>query len=214
MNTKNAKVNFGVIGLGRLGYRHAVNVLRNKDARLIAACDPSKAARDRIEKDFEGFDVYEDYSAILDNKDIDAVIIATSTKYHFDVLKDVIAAKKSIFVEKPITYTVEEAQIINDEVTKKGIFLQVAFMRRFDPGHMAAKKMIEAGEIGDPIYIQDCQRDPNGPPKEYVPESGGIFVDMGIHDLDCARWIMGKEISKIYAQGAVSKHEYLKRWTM
>jgi scyllo-inositol 2-dehydrogenase (NAD+) len=83
-------------------------------------------------------------------------------------------------------------------------------MRRFDPGHIAAKKMIENGEIGDPIYIHDCQRDPNGPPKNYVPESGGLFVDMGIHDIDCVRWLMNSEVGKIYAQGAVLKHTYLK----
>ena len=83
-------------------------------------------------------------------------------------------------------------------------------MRRFDPGHAAAKRMIDGGECGKPIYIHDCQRDPNGPPPAYVPQSGGLFVDMAIHDLDVARWLMGCEVTEIYAQGAVLKHEYLK----
>ena len=83
-------------------------------------------------------------------------------------------------------------------------------MRRFDPGHAKAKELIMSGKLGDPIYLHDCQRDPNGPPPEYVPMSGGLFVDMAIHDLDVARWIMGPEITEVYAQGAVLKHEYLK----
>lgn len=210
MAKKNTKVHCGVIGLGRLGYRHAVSITRNSNAKLVAVSDPMKEARDKAEKEFDNIGIFEDYTPLLENKSIDAIVIATPTKHHFKVLQDVIAAGKSIFVEKPITYTVEEAEIINQEINKKGSYLQVAFMRRFDPGHMAAKKMIEAGEIGDPIYVHDCQRDPQGPPKNYVPESGGIFVDMGIHDLDCVRWLMNKEITKIYAQGAVLKHQYLK----
>ena len=83
-------------------------------------------------------------------------------------------------------------------------------MRRYDPGHVAAKKMISEGKCGKPIYFHDCQRDPNGPPPAYVPQSGGLFVDMAIHDLDVARWMMGSEITELYATGAVLKHEYLK----
>ena len=123
---------------------------------------------------------------------------------------DAISAGKSIFVEKPITYTLEEAEKIRKEVERTNTYLQVGFMRRFDPGYLAAKELIDAGELGDVIYIHDCQRDPNGPPKHFVPESGGLFVDMAIHDLDCLRWLTGKEIVKVYAQGAVLKHEYLK----
>lgn len=210
MSIQKAKLNFGVIGAGRLGYRHALNIVRNGRAKLVAVADPSKEARDHAEQDFDGIQTYEDYRDMLKDKNIQAVVVATSTKYHYEVLMDVINAGKQVFVEKPITYTVEEANLICEEVAKKGTFLQVAFMRRFDPGHIAAKKMIEAGEIGDPIYVHDCQRDPNGPPPLYVPESGGLFVDMGIHDLDCTRWLMNQEIVKIYAQGAVLKHHYLK----
>ncbi len=97
-----------------------------------------------------------------------------------------------------------------EAVAEAGLYLQVGFMRRFDPGHVAAKNVIVAGDCGKPIYIHDCQRDPNGPPPAYVPQSGGLFVDMGIHDLDVARWMMGCEITEIYAQGAVLKHEFLK----
>jgi scyllo-inositol 2-dehydrogenase (NAD+) len=210
MSAQKSKLNCGVIGLGRLGYRHAMSIARNSGARLVAAADPVKEARDRALQDFEDVKVYEDYRDMLEDENIQGIVVATPTKYHYEVLMDVINAGKDIFVEKPITYTVEEAESVCNEIDKKGNYLQVAFMRRFDPGHVAAKKMIESGEIGDPIYVHDCQRDPNGPPKHYVPESGGLYVDMGIHDLDCTRWLMNSEIVKIYSHGAVLKHEYLK----
>lgn len=199
----------GVIGLGRLGYQHTMNVTRTMGARLVAVSDPFPAALERGVDDF-GVTGYADYKEMLKDPAVEAVVVATPTQTHYDVLMDVIASGKPIFVEKPITFTVEEAEKIMEAVEKAGLYLQVGFMRRFDPGHVAAKKMIESGACGKPIYIHDCQRDPNGPPPAYVPQSGGLFVDMGIHDLDVARWLMGCEITEIYAQGAVLKHAFLK----
>jgi scyllo-inositol 2-dehydrogenase (NAD+) len=206
----NNKLNIGVIGLGRLGYHHAMNVTKCKGARLLAVADPMQSALDQAKKDFEGVTGHLDYKEFLKDSDVNAFVIATPTKTHFSILIDVLKTGKPIFVEKPITYTVEEAEKVCKIVKENNIFLQVGFMRRFDPGHTAAKTKIASGEIGKAIYIHDCQRDPNGPPIHYVPESGGLFVDMGIHDLDVARWLMGSEISEIYAQGAVLKHEYLR----
>jgi len=206
----NAKLNCGVIGLGRLGYRHALSIVKNKDANLVAVADPMDEALLRAKEDFGSIVTSNDYTDILERKDIEAVVIATPTKTHYDILVNAISAGKKIFVEKPITFTVDEAKKICNLVKEKNTYLQVGFMRRFDPGHVEAKKLIESGEIGEPIYVHDCQRDPCGPPKHYVPESGGLFVDMGIHDLDCVRWLMGSEIVRIYAQGAVLKHNYLK----
>jgi scyllo-inositol 2-dehydrogenase (NAD+) len=202
------KVKVGVIGYGRLGAHHAMNVMRHTQAELCAVADPMEQTLARAKSE-TGAKTYTDYRDILADPDIQAVVIASPTKFHYDILQDTIDANKSIFIEKPITYTVEEGEKIVEAVQKAGLYLQVGYMRRFDPGHVAAKKMIEAGGIGDPIYIQDCQRDPNGPPPGYVPESGGIYVDMGIHDLDCVRWLMGSEITSIYSQGAVLKHKYL-----
>lgn len=205
----NKKMNIGVIGLGRLGYHHAMNVTKTMGANLVAVADPNQLSLEKAANDFD-VQGFLNYKEMIKLTTIDAFIVATPTKTHFDVLMDVIAIGKPIFVEKPITFTVEEAEKIYNTVKEKNIFLQVGFMRRFDPGHVAAKKMIQSGACGSPIYIHDCQRDPNGPPPAYVPESGGLFVDMGIHDLDVARWLMGSEIIEIYAQGAVLKHEFLK----
>lgn len=201
-------VNVGVIGLGRLGYHHAMNVTRSMGANLAAVSDPVPEALQRAVQDFDAKG-YADYKELIADPAVEAVVVATPTQTHYDVLMEVIAAGKPIFCEKPLTYTLEEAEKIVQAVEEKGLFLQVGFMRRFDPGHVAAKEMIAGGKCGKPIYIHDCQRDPNGPPPAYVPQSGGLFVDMGIHDLDVARWLMGSEIKEIYAQGAVLKHEYL-----
>ncbi len=203
------KLRIGVIGMGRLGYHHAMNLTGCQRAVLTAVSDPVKEALDRGVHDFD-VKGYSDYTELIQSEDVDAIVIATPTKTHYSVLMDCIQTRKPIFVEKPITFTVEESTEIMEAVEKENIFLQVGFMRRFDPGHVAAKKAIESGSCGKPIYIHDCQRDPNGPPPAYVPESGGLFVDMGIHDLDVARWLMGREITEIYAQGAVLKHEFLK----
>lgn len=206
---KSRRLKVGVIGLGRLGYHHAMNVTKTMGAHLEAVSDPIQSALDRAVNDFDTKG-YLNYKDLIDDPNVDAVVVATPTQTHYEVLMEVIAAGKPIFCEKPLTFTVEEAEAIMNEVNRKGVYLQVGFMRRFDPGHTAAREMIASGACGKPIYIHDCQRDPNGPPPAYVPQSGGLFVDMGIHDLDVARWIMGSEIVEIYAQGAVLKHEYLK----
>jgi scyllo-inositol 2-dehydrogenase (NAD+) len=199
----------GVIGVGRLGYQHAVNITKSRGAALMAVSDPVKEALDRAVNDF-GVPGYASYQELLADSKVHAVVVATPTQTHYEVLNEAIKTGKPIFCEKPITYTLDEAEKIVELVKENNIFMQIGFMRRFDPGHTAAKRMIAGGECGKPIYIHDCQRDPNGPPPTYVPMSGGLFVDMGIHDLDVARWLMGSEIVEIYAQGAVLKHEYLK----
>lgn len=203
------KLRLGVIGLGRLGYHHAMNITKTQGAVLQAVCDGFPEALNRAVNDFD-VKGYSDYKEMIVSDEIDAIVVATPTQTHYDVLVDCIATGKPIFCEKPITYTLEEAEKIVEMVKEKNIFMQIGFMRRFDPGHVAAKKMLESGACGKPIYIHDCQRDPNGPPPAYVPQSGGIFVDMGIHDLDVARWLMGREVVELYARGEVLKHEFLK----
>jgi scyllo-inositol 2-dehydrogenase (NAD+) len=202
-------LNIGVIGVGRLGYHHAMNITRSRNASLVAISDPNALSLERAVKDF-GVKGYASYEELIADPSVQAVVVATPTQTHYDVLTEIIKAGKPVFCEKPITYTLEEAEKIVESVKRNKIFMQIGFMRRFDPGHSSAKKMLVEGICGKPIYIHDCQRDPNGPPPEYVPQSGGIFVDMGIHDLDVARWLMGSEIVEIYAQGAVLKHQFLK----
>jgi scyllo-inositol 2-dehydrogenase (NAD+) len=201
--------NIGVVGMGRLGYQHALNIAKSRGAALAAVSDPVKAALDRAVNDFD-VKGYAAYQELLSDPKVQGVVIATPTQTHYEILATAINTGKPIFCEKPITYTLDEAEKIVELIKSKNVFIQIGFMHHFDPGHTAAPKMIADGVCGKPIYIHDCQRDPNGPPPAYVPMSGGLFVDMGIHDLDVARWMIGSEIVEVYAQGAVLKHEYLK----
>ncbi len=199
----------GVVGLGRLGFQHCENVVRSVGADLVAVSDLSAPALERATSTFavKGFD---NYLNMLENVEMDAVVVATPTQTHYNILVNLIERNLPIFCEKPMTYTLEEAEKILKLAKEKNAYIQIGYMRRFDPGHVRAKELISSGDYGEPIYFHDCQRDPNGPPADYVPMSGGLFVDMAIHDLDVARWIMGSEISEVYAQGAVLKHEYLR----
>lgn len=204
-----ANLKIGAIGLGRLGYQHAMNVTRSFGADLVAVADPFPDALKRGETDF-GVKGYADYHDLINDPNVEAIVIATPTQTHYEVLMAAIPTGKPIFCEKPITFALNEAESILREVERHRAFVMVGYMRRYDPSYVAAKKMIEDGECGAPIYVHDCCRDPKGPPPHYVPQSGGLFVDMGIHDLDIVRWLMDSEITEIYACGAVLKYEFLK----
>ena len=210
MTTGGHKLNCGVIGLGRLGYRHAVSVARHPRAKLVAIADPMAEARARAESEFGSISVYDDYRRIIENKDIEAVVIATPTQQHYTILVDAVRAGKKIFVEKPITYTVEEARLSAIWQGRREPSCRSRSCGDSIPDTPAAKKMIEAGDIGDPLYINDIQRDPHGPPKHYVPQKRRHLRRHGHSQLDCVRWLMGKEIASVYAHGAVLKYDYLK----
>ncbi|UUD42543.1 Gfo/Idh/MocA family oxidoreductase [Bacillus pumilus] len=139
----------------------------------------------------------------------EAVIIATSTSTHFEVLKKAVLSKKAIFVEKPLTLKVKDGREICGIIEENNIFCQVGFMRRFDPAYAEAKRRIEAGDIGKPIYFRGISRDPVAPSAEYIKNSGGIFVDVSIHDFDIARFLMSSEVTNILAHGKVIKYPYV-----
>ena len=203
-----ANLKIGTIGLGRLGYHHTKNVTRTFGAELVAVADAFPDALKRGETDF-GVKGYADYHDLINDPEVEAIVIATPTQTHYEVLMAAIPSGKPIFCEKPITFELDEAEKIVKEVERYNAFVMIGYMRRYDPAYMAGKKMIESGECGKPIYVHDCCRDPKGPPPNYVPQSGGLFVDMGVHDLDIVRWMMGCEITEIYSRGSVLKYDFL-----
>ena len=203
-----ANLKIGTIGLGRLGYHHTKNVTRTFGADLVAVADAFPDALKRGETDF-GVKGYADYHDLINDPEVEAIVIATPTQTHYEVLMAAIPSGKPIFCEKPITFELDEAEKIVKEVERYNAFVMIGYMRRYDPAYMAGKKMIESGECGKPIYVHDCCRDPKGPPPNYVPQSGGLFVDMGVHDLDIVRWMMGCEITEIYSRGSVLKYDFL-----
>jgi inositol 2-dehydrogenase len=146
-----------------------------------------------------------DYRDILQNQEVEAVFIISPTGTHAEIIIAGAAAGKALFCEKPIALTLEETDDIIRALDKHGTMLQVGFMRRFDAGYMAAKERIDSGAIGRPTTFKAVGRDPFCPDLNYAKRenSGGLILDMAIHDFDLARWLMGSEVKRVYAEGGV-----------
>lgn len=207
---KKKKLPIGAIGLGRLGYLHAVNLATKVNAiDLIAVADPYDAVREKFSSEFD-VKAYKNYHELLNNSEIKAVVISTPTLSHVEIAMDAINAGKCVFCEKPTSDTLKGAKELFEFVDKKDAFLQVGFMMRFYPGHLGAKQTILQGKIGKPVYFQSCGRDSGVPKLDFIKKSGGLIFDMMIHDLDLSRWYLQSEPIKVYAQGGVLMHSYLK----
>ena len=149
----NKKLRVGIVGCGRISVRHFSSADTLPEAELVACCDLKKSNTEKFAKQY-GVKEFSDYKEMIASPDIDAIVVATPTQTHFPILMDCIATGKPIFCEKPLTFTTEEAEKIEEAVAETGVYLQVGFMRRYDPGHVAAKKMISEGKCGKPIYFQ------------------------------------------------------------
>lgn len=198
-----ARIGIGVIGLGRMGSVYASFVAAQAaDARLVAVAD----SRPEVLQPYaeRGTQTYTDYHDLLNDKAIDAVVVVTPTHTHLEVVTAAAEAGKNIFCEKPAALTLAETDAIIAAVEKAGVMFQVGFMRRFDRGYAAAKQQIENGAIGDPVVIRSIGRDPFRTSLEYANPavSGGLILDMGIHDFDLLRWLMGDEIQRVYTEWA------------
>ena len=198
------KINIGVLGTGRIGRLHAENLaFRIPGAKLVAVADVNlQAAEDcahacRVER------AHQDPRQVIEDPQIDAVLICSSTDCHADQLEQAAAAGKQIFCEKPIDLDLARIDRALAAVQQAGVTLMVGFNRRFDPSFARARQMVQQGRIGTPHLVRITSRDPSPPPPEYVRVSGGMFLDMTIHDLDMARWIIGSEVTQIHAMSAV-----------
>ncbi len=197
------RLNIGVIGLGRLGSVYAKDLAqRVAHARLAAVADvqPERAAQ--FGEQYGVPKRYSDHRELIADTDIDAVVVVTPTSTHKDVVIDAARAGKAVFCEKPISLSLEDAGKVQDMVQATGIFFQAGFQRRFDAGYLAAKEKIEQGVIGTPVVLTSTSRDPFRPPLEFCDpkSSGGLIVDMGIHDFDVARMYMG-DVKTVHAVG-------------
>jgi myo-inositol 2-dehydrogenase / D-chiro-inositol 1-dehydrogenase len=191
----------GIIGFGRIGRIHYDLVRRIKDVEVIAIADSFAENMTEIFDEY-GVDNYTaDFNDILTNSEIDTVIVCSPTDTHADVCIAAAKAGKDIFCEKPIDLDVGRVEEVLTEVEKAGVYFQVGFNRRFDPNFFKAKKAILDGEIGDVHIIKITSRDPEAPPISYVKSSGGMFVDMTIHDFDMARYLANSEPVQVYAVG-------------
>ncbi len=198
------KLRIGIIGAGRIGSLHAKNIATEvSEGEVVAIADIFEDAAKRVARELGIPKAYKDYRYILDDKDIDAVFICTSTDTHAKLIKEASDAKKDIFCEKPIALDLKEIDEALAKVGKNNVILQIGFNRRFDPSFSHVRELVKTGTIGTPHILKITSRDPLPPPIEYVRVSGGIFVDMTIHDFDMARYLMGEEITEVFAQGSV-----------
>ena len=204
------KINLGLIGLGRLGQLYAEYMAYAVPQVLLVAVSDTDAARARGIADALGVRQYTAPGALIDDQQVDAVAIVTPTRTHFDLVKSAAERKKAIFCEKPLSLSLTEAAEMKRVIERTGVFFQMGFMRRFDKGFSEAKKEIEQGTIGKPLVFRAISRDPYLPSLEYAhpDNSGGLFVDMGVHDYDMARWLMG-EIESVHSTAGTLVHPEL-----
>jgi myo-inositol 2-dehydrogenase/D-chiro-inositol 1-dehydrogenase len=197
-------LNIGLIGAGRIGRIHAGNIAnRIPEARLVAVADIDLAAAKDVAAEMNVETVVTDYTELLGNEDLHAVAICSATDTHTPIIMEAAAAGKHIFSEKPLDFDLGRIDTALQAVEAAGVKLQVGFNRRFDPNFRKVKEMAAEGKIGEPHILRITSRDPEPPPLDYVKVSGGIFLDMTIHDFDMARYIIGSEVEEIYVIGGV-----------
>jgi myo-inositol 2-dehydrogenase/D-chiro-inositol 1-dehydrogenase len=198
------QVKVGVIGAGRIGRVHAENLAyRVPEARVVAIADVFAEAARKAAEDYGIPAAFEDHRAIIENDEIEAVIICSSTDTHSQFIEEAAAAGKHIFCEKPIDFDLVRIDRALAAVDKAGVKLQIGFNRRFDPTFKRIRDAVAAGEVGAPHLVHIFSRDPAPPPVEYIKVSGGIFLDMTIHDFDMARYLVGSDVDEVYAMGGV-----------
>ncbi|GHT72709.1 inositol 2-dehydrogenase [Bacteroidia bacterium] len=194
----------GVIGAGRIGKVHVATLAQSvPDAEVVALADSNIAAAKELAAKFGIPDVSDKHSDVINHKEVQAVVICSPTNTHARYIVEAARAGKHIFCEKPVDLSPEVISNAIKEVEKAGVKLMVGFNRRFDPNFKKVREMVLAGKIGDPNILKITSRDPGPPPAEYIAVSGGMFLDMTIHDFDMARYIVGSEVTEVYVKAAV-----------
>jgi len=201
--SKNLKI--GIIGGGRIGKVHAIN-LSTRVAGIEVAVMADPFADEKLEAfaaDLGITRVIKDYKEILRDVDIDAVLICSPTDTHADISQEAALAGKHVFCEKPLDQDPEVIRKTLEVVNRAGVVFQIGFNRRFDHNFRALRQAVVDGSVGDVHLLRITSRDPAPPPVEYVRVSGGLFMDMAIHDFDMARYLTGSEVVRVHAAGAV-----------
>ncbi len=197
-------MNVGVIGAGRIGKLHAENLaLRIPETNVIAIADVALDAAQATAARLNIPHASGDYREMLAMDEIEAVVICSSTDMHTQIIIEAAQAGKHIFCEKPVDLNLNRIDEALSAVERAGVKLQIGFNRRFDPNFRRVRTAVENGEIGQPHLLHIISRDPAPPPISYVKVSGGMFVDMTIHDFDMARFLIGSEVEEIYTSAAV-----------
>ena len=194
------KIRTLIIGLGRIGKIHLGNLQAIDEVEIVGVCDPTDEAK--VFSNKVGLTFYQkDFTDVADQVQADAIVICSPTNTHANYVS--IAAKKGIdvFCEKPLDLSLEKVKQVLKTVNESKIKLMLGFNRRFDSEFQSVKEKIVNGHIGDIHTIKITSRDPSPPPINYIKSSGGMFLDMTIHDFDMIRYLTNKEIVEVYAKG-------------
>jgi scyllo-inositol 2-dehydrogenase (NAD+) len=206
-------IKIGLIGAGRMGKVFAHTLAFNvPEADLVAIADHHPELAQEAAARYNAPSWYADYRPLLERKDIEAVVVATSTATHVEVAVAAAAAGKQIFCEKPLALDLAGNDVVIEAARQAGVRLQVGLNRHFDPAYVAAKQMIDDGKIGTPVMIKLVGRDPRRTGLDFArrENSGGMILDMGIHDFDTARWLMGSEVERVSTEGGCLVYPELK----
>ena len=201
------KLGVGVVGVGEMGRRHAENLRRLvPEAHLVAVADVASERARQVASELEIEHSYGSLEAMLECKDLDAVLIAAPDKFHAQAIGVAARAGKDILCEKPLALSIADARAALDAVARAGVRLQIGFMRRYDPPYTAAMKRIEAGEIGVPVVFKSVGRDKDAPPLAAYQSNlnGMLLYNSTIHDFDLARWLMRDEVIEVHAYTTVA----------
>ncbi len=214
-STSTTPLRIGIAGLGRLGQRHAQALAFNtRHCQLVAACSPVASERAFAAEQLGVERLYEDFDAFLADPGMDAVVLVTPTSLHANQTIAALKAGKHVFVEKPLALNVEDCErVLNVAQQHPDQVAMVGFVRRFDPSYVNAQALVAAGEIGQPFLVrsQTCdQNDPDGFFVRFAATSGGIFMDCSVHDIDLARWLLGRpKALRAFATGTNALHPAL-----
>ena len=207
-----AHVGIGLVGAGRMGSIHARLVRASvPQAKLVGIADVNIDAARRLAAQLGDPPVFDSIEALLATPGLDAVLIATSSSRHLEMIQLAASAGKDILCEKPIALTLADTDAAIDAAARAGVRLQVGFMRRWEPDYVRAKARLASGDFGRPMLFKSLQFDAEPPPLTFADPavSGGIMIDMGIHEFDLARWLMADEVVEVHAYGSTYAHPTL-----
>jgi myo-inositol 2-dehydrogenase/D-chiro-inositol 1-dehydrogenase len=193
----------GVVGVGRIGQLHAELIARRVAGAEVAAVFDARPDAARAVGAQLGVPVAGSVDELVRWDAVDAVAICSSTDTHADLIVAAAQAGRAIFCEKPVSLDLAAVDRALRAVEAAGVPFQIGFNRRFDPAHQSVHDAVASGAVGEPHLVRISSRDPAPPPLEYVRTSGGLFLDMTIHDFDMARYVAGSEVVEVYARGAV-----------
>lgn len=206
------KVRLGLVGCGRIGQLHGTNLVQSvPQAELVAVADPYMNDTMRAWAAGLGIkNVYDDTNKIMEDPSIDAVMVCSATPSHVDLISAAAKNGKHVFCEKPLHTDVAKIKECIKLCEEAGVKLQVGFVRRFDHNHRKVREVVASGRLGDPCIVKVSSRDPADQPMSYIETSGGIHVDMTIHDFDMARFLAGSDAVEVFAIGMCSNPDYAK----